>query len=392
MNTRDFPFTPRIWITLGLLASVLAIPGLFFNGVNHFLQAYLFSYLFWFELSLGSLGITMLVYLTNGEWGHISRWISLAGAKTLWLMLVLFVPIALGARHLYPWADPAAMALDPALAHKAPYLNYPFFLLRAALYFAVWIFLAYRLGNMAQYQETYANPEKLQGFRLSAAIGIILYFLTMTFAAIDWIMSLEPDWYSTIFGMLVISAQALSSLSLVLLFLPSLAKREPLSSLITTRNYQDLGGLLFSCVLLWVYLVFSQLLIIWSGDLPVEITWYVNRTSGGWLWVKLFVLAFQFLVPFIFLITERAKRNPRLLAGLSLLILSMRLVDNYWMVMPAFSPQQFTVDWLDFVLPLAIGGLWLAAFSWSMKRTSIFIPKTNRLETAAQSELSTSSQ
>jgi hypothetical protein len=214
----------------------------------------------------------------------------------------------------------------------------------------------------------------------------------MTFAAIDWIMALEPDWYSTIFGVLIISAQALSAFSLVLLFLPSLAKRDPLHSLITTRNYQDLGGLLFSCVLLWIYLAFSQLLIIWSGNLPVETTWYVNRTSGGWLWVKLFVLAFQFLIPFLFLITERAKKNPRLLAGLSLLILLMRLVDNYWNVMPAFSPQQFTVHWLDFVLPLAIGSLWLAVFSWFMNRTSIFIPEKKRTAKAAQSEISTSSQ
>ena len=392
MNTRSFPFTPRVWTVLGLLASVLAILGLIFSGVNHFLQAYLFSYIFWLELSLGSLGITMLVYLTNGEWGYISRWISSAGAKTLWLMLVLFVPIALGAPHLYPWADPAKVAADSALAHKTPYLNMPFFLIRAALYFAAWIFFAYRLGKLAQHRETYADTEKFQSFRLSAAIGLILYFLTMTFAAIDWIMSLEPDWYSTIFGVLIISAQALSAFSLVLLFLPPLAKREPLRSLITTRNYQDLGGLLFSCVLLWVYLVFSQLLIIWSGNLPVEITWYMNRTSGGWLWVKLLVLAFQSLIPFLFLVTERAKKNPRLLAGLSLLILSMRLVDDYWTIMPAFSPQQFTLHWLDFILPLAIGGLWLAVFSRSMNRTSIFIPETKKMARTAQSEMSSSSQ
>ena len=387
-----FPFTPRLWTILGLLASALAILGLFFSGLTTFLQAYLFSYLFWLELTLGSLGIALLVYLTNGTWGYVSRWISLAGSKTLWLMLILFVPIALGTTHLYPWANPTAVASDPALAHKTPYLNLPFFLIRAAFYFAVWIFFAYRLGNMAQRRETYEDPEKLRSFRSLAAIGIIVYFLTMTFAAIDWVMALEPDWYSTIFGVLIIAAQALSALSLVLLFLPSLARREPLHSLIATRNYQDLGGLLFSCILLWIYLSFSQLLIIWSGNLPVETSWYVNRTSGGWLSVKLFVLAFQFLIPFVFLITANAKKNPRLMAGISLIILLTRLVDNYWTVMPAFYPKQFTIHWLDIVLPLAIGGLWLAVFSWFMNRTSIFIPETKRVTTAPQSEMSSSSQ
>lgn len=392
MKNLSYPFSTRLWAILGLLASVIAILGLIFSGVNVFLQAYLFSYLFWLELSLGSLAIVMLAYLTNGEWGYISRWISLAGAKTLWLMVILFVPIALGITHLYPWTNPTAVAANSALAHKTPYLNTAFFLIRAAFYFAVWIFFAYRLGNMSQQKEIYADSEKLRNFRLSAAIGIIIYFLTMTFAAIDWIMSLTSDWYSTIFGVLIISAQALSAFSLVLLLLTALVKREPLRSLITVRNYQDLGGLLFSCVLLWVYLEFSQILIIWSGDLPVEVTWYVNRITGGWLWVKLLVLLFQSFIPFLFLITERGKKNPRVLAGLSISILLMRLVDNYWMVMPAFSPQQFTLHWLDFVLPIAIGGLWLAVFSWFMNRTTILIPEFKTASKIARSETTSTSQ
>jgi hypothetical protein len=376
MKNPAFPFRSGIWLILGLVASTVAIVGLPFSGSTVFLQAYLFSYMFWLGLTLGCLAIAMIAYLTNSSWGQVSRPILEAGAKTIWLMLILFVPIALGLMRLYVWAVPAEVQAQPLLAHKSPYLNIPFFLIRAAVYFAVWIFLTQRLSHMARQPETYSDPDRQAHFKTWSAIGIIIYFLTMTFASIDWIMSLTPDWYSTIFGLLVILAQALSAFSLVLLFLPRLAKQGPLNGVVSLTNYYDLGSLLLTCVMAWAYMAVSQLLIIWSGNIPEEVMWYFDRSSGGWLEVGIFVVVFQLALPFSLLIWARTKKNTRLLAGLGLLILATRLVDSFWLVAPAFSPRQFTLHWMDLVLPVAIGGLWLAAFAWFITHTPFFIPET----------------
>src|ERR1043166_9685033 len=224
MKNPRFPFQSGLWLVLGLVASALAIVGLIFNGSAVFLRAYLFSYLFWLGITLGCLAIAMISYLTQSSWGYISRWILEAGAKTIWLMLILFVPIAVGLMQLYVWAVPANVQASSLLAHKSPDLNIPFFLLRAAFYFVVWILFAQVLSHMAGQPETYSNPDRQRALRGLSAVGILLYFLTMTFAAIDWIMSLTPDWFSTIYGLLVILGQGLSAFSFILLMLPSLAK------------------------------------------------------------------------------------------------------------------------------------------------------------------------
>ena len=385
MKNPIFPFRSLPWLILGLIASALAIAGLVFNGSAIFLQAYLFSYVFWLGITLGCLSVAMVAYLTNGRWGQISRWVLEAGAKTVWLMLILFIPIALGGMQLYVWAVPENVSASPLLTHKSPYLNVPFFLIRAAFYFAVWILFTRALSRMAGRPETYSDPNRQRLFRGLASVGIIVYFLTMSFAAIDWLMSLTPDWYSTIFGMMVILGQSLSAFSFVLLLLPRLAEYEPLRSAIIVRNYQDLAGLLLTCVMTWAYLAFSQLLIIWSGNLPEEVSWYFDRT-GSWLWVGTLVAALQFALPFLFLLSIRVRQSPSTLAGLGLLILVMRLIDNYWMVAPAFSPRQFSLHWLDIVLPVAIGGLWISAFAWFINHTAFFLPETKMLPTSPQPE------
>lgn len=372
MKNPGFPFRILPWLIIGLVASAVAIVGLFFDGPSIFLRAYLFSYLFWLECTLGCLAVVMVAYLTNGRWGQISRPILEAGAKTVWLMLILFLPIALGLTRLYVWAVPSDGEASPLLAHKAPYLNVPFFLIRAAFYFAVWISLTHVLPRLAGSVRRQIHLDRQPVLRGLSAAGVILYFLTMTFAAIDWIMSLTPDWYSTIFGMLVILGQALTAFSFVLLLLPGLAKNMPLAEVLQTRTVQDLAGLLLTCVMVWAYLAYSQLLIIWSGDLPEEVMWYYDRSDGGWLWVGTGVAVFQFALPFLLLLSTRLRQNPSRLAALGLLILVTRLVDNFWMVMPAFSPRQFSFHWLDLVLPVAIGGLWMAMFAWFIYRSSFY--------------------
>jgi hypothetical protein len=386
-----FPFRSSIWLVLGLIASALAIVGLIFSGVTVFLQVYLFSYLFWLGLSLGCLAIAMICYLTQSSWGRIFRWILEAGAKTIWLMLILFIPIAVGVMQLYVWAVPANVHADAALSHKSVYLNIPFFLIRAAIYFAVWIFLTQYLSRMAQQAATYSSPGKLRTLRTFSAIGIIIYFLTMTFAAIDWIMSLTPDWYSTIYGLMVILGQGLSAFCLVALLLPRLANQEPFGAVIKTRNYQDLGALLLTCVMGWAYMAFSQLLIIWSGNIPGEVLWYYNRSAGGWLVVGILIAMLLFAFPFLCLISAHVRQSPDWLAGLGLLMLVMLLVNHFWLVLPVFHPRELVLHWLNFVLPLAIGGLWMAAFAWFMRRTNFFIPETKAAPAEARTKISSTS-
>jgi hypothetical protein len=388
MKNPGFPFRSGIWLVLGVSAAGVAIFGLLYSGSTIFLQAYLFSYLFWLGLSLGCLAVAMISYLTQSSWGYVFRWILEAGAKTIWLMLILFIPIGVGVLQLYVWAVPANVHADAALAQKSVYLNIPFFLIRSAIYFAVWIFLTQYLSRMAQQLATYSNPNKLRTLRTLSAIGIIVYFLTMTFAAIDWIMSLTPDWYSTIYGLMVILGQGLSAFAFVAVLLPRLADQEPLMAVIKTRNYQDLGALLLTCDMGWAYLAFSQLLIIWSGNIPGEVIWYYNRSAGGWLVVGILIATLLFAFPFLCLLSSRVRQSPAWLAGLGLLILLMSLVNNFWIVLPVFYPRELMLHWLYLVLPVAIGGLWMAAFAWFLQHANFFIPETKKAPAGVETKTS----
>jgi hypothetical protein len=361
-------------LAVGLVGAVVLVAGAFLTGFDRFLQSYLFAYLFWLELGLGSLAIVLLHSLVGGGWGIAIRRVLEAGAMTLWLLALLFVPLAIGLQHLYLWARPEVVAADPLLQHKSLYLNVPFFILRAGLYFAVWIFLAWRLTSWSRQIEYHHEVTPRRRFQRFSAFGLILYWLTVSFAATDWIMSLEPHWYSSIYGMLIIVGQVLGGLAFGIALTPLLARDPPLDRFMNPGLYRDLGAMLLAVVMIWAYIAFSQLLIIWSGNLPSEVTWYLHRSQGGWLWVGLLVFAIQFVLPFLLLLSLWAKRDARVLASLGAAILAMRLVDYFWHVMPAFHPAGFTLHWLDLIAPLAIGGLWVAAFSWRLKRTPLLLP------------------
>jgi hypothetical protein len=354
----------------GLAAAGLAIAGLFLSGPEQFFRSYLAAYLFWSALPLGALVITMLHTLVGGNWGYPIRQ-SLEGAsQTLWLAALMFVPLAFGLPYLYPWAQPDLVAASPVLQHKSLYLNVPFFLLRSGLYFAFLILFSRLILRRAQDPRSLADPLLKRRLQQLSAVGLVVYGLLMTFAAFDWIMSLQPEWVSTIFGMLTVLGQALAGMALGIALLPLFSARPPLVDWIIPRTIRDLGALLLTLVVVWAYLAFSQYLIIWYGNIPREAIWYVTRFSGGWIWLILLVIAVQFLLPFAALLSLRAKRSLRVIAGLSLGILAMRWVDTYWQVMPAFSPEGLAFHWLDLVLPLALGGLWTAVYLWRLERTA----------------------
>jgi len=324
-------------------------------------RSYHFAFLFWWSLILGSMMFLLIIQLVGGRWGRVIYRPLLAASRTAWLLPILFLPVALGARAIFPWTDPVFVAAHPAVAHKASYLNLTFFYVRAVIYFAIWIFLPLRVERWSQQSRYYEDPVYRRKMQRFSAIGIILLSLTVSFASIDWMMSLEPDWFSTIYGLMIIAAQALAGLAFGIFVRSQMTPLEvDRTSRISTPDLnRDLGALLLTSVMMWAYIAFSQLLIIWSGNIPREATWYLVRSMPGWMEIGILVYAFQFFLPFLVLLSLRAKRSARVLMFLSAAILLVHLLDTYWLVMPAFFPQGLMVSSLDLValgVVVVIGG------------------------------------
>jgi hypothetical protein len=350
---------------VGAAALAICVVGGFFAPAQFF-RSYLFAFLFWTGVALGCLAVAMLHHVTGGAWGLPIRRPLESGTRTLPLMLLLFVPVVLGARKIYEWADPAAVASDPILRHKSLYLNLPFFTGRALLYFAAWLALAYFLNRWSLEQDATGGRPIARRLQLLSSAGLVVYGLTVTFASIDWAMSLEPHWFSTMYGVLFIAGQGLTAFAFIIVVLVLLSGTPPLAGYVGQRHYHDLGKLMLAFVMFWAYVSFSQYLIIWSGNLPEEIPWYLRRLQGGWGWVGAALVLLHFLLPFFLLLPASANRNPRVLAAVAGLVVLMRLVDVFWLTQPAFAGSRFRLHWMDLLAPIGVGGLWLAVFSWQL--------------------------
>jgi hypothetical protein len=289
-----------------------------------------------------------------------------SGTRTLPLMALLFVPLALGLPVLYEWARPEAVAHDPALQHKSLYLNVPFFLLRTAFYFAVWLTVARFLNRWSLVLDSAPDARVRRRLEMLSRAGLLLYGLTMTFAAVDWAMSLEPHWFSTIYGVMFMGGQGLSTFAFVIPVAAVLADRPPFSRVIKPEQFHDLGKLMLAFVMLWAYFALSQYLIIWSANLPEEIPWYLRRRQGGWQWIGLALVLAHFVLPFVVLLSRDVKRHARVIAGVALTLIGARFLDLFWLVRPAFE-NGVSVHWLDPATALAIGGLWMWTFVWQLK-------------------------
>lgn len=359
-------------LIIGSVAAAACLAGAFANPAQFF-RSYLTGYLLWLGISLGCLAILMLQHLSGGVWGFVIRRLLEAATRVFPLLALLFVPLLFGLHQLYPWADPAKVAHDELLQHKAAYLNVPGFLARAVFYFALWCSAAHLLSRWSLEQDQVpraALRDRMQG---SSAIGLLLFGLTTTFSAIDWVMSLDPHWYSTIYGMLFMAGGAVSGMALVIAMASLLARHRPMADVFAPDHFHDLGKLLLAFVMVWAYFAFSQFLIIWSGNLPEEITWYHVRLAGGWRLVGLALLFFHFVLPFLLLLSRDLKRQGRALALVAAAVLAMRYVDLYWMVAPSFpeAAAGLRFHWLDLAAPLAVGGLWLAEFLRQLKSRAL---------------------
>jgi len=335
------------------------------------LRSYLVAYNLILGMSLGCLPMIMLYHLVGGQWGFAIRRILEAATRTLPLLAILFVPLLFGLPQLYPWARPDALS-DPVIAHKAVYLNGPAFIGRAAACFIIWIILAMLLSRWARRQDESNEPRVAGWLATLSGPGIVLFGLTITFAAIDWIMSLSPNWFSTIFPVIYAVGQILSGLAFATAVATWLAPRPPLDRVLTGLCMRDLGNLLLAFTMLWAYMAFSQFLLIWCGNLPEEIRWYQPRFEGGWQILALALVGLQFILPFVLLLSRDIKQNPRSLFRVAVLILAMRLVDLFWEVVPNFAPEGLpghAIEILGTAVALAgIGGVWLASFVWHLQK------------------------
>lgn len=347
---------------VGIAGLILTAIGLFVSP-SQFFRSYLWAFLFWFGIALGCLPLLMLYHLVGGAWGFTIRRIIESGTRTLPVLAVMFIPILFGIPHLYEWSQPDKVAQIQALQLKHAYLNIPFWILRTLLYFAVWLFYVCRLNRMSARQDETGDTALPRRFQRFSGPGLVVYGFTITFASFDWAMSLEPQWYSTIYGMLWIVSQALSGLAFAIAILVLLAGTAPISRVSLPDSLHDLGNLLLAFVMLWAYLSFSQLLIIWSGNLPEEIQWYLSRLHHGWQWVAAALITFHFFVPFFLLLARFKKRHIRWIATIALLVLVMRVVDTYWIITPAFYRDRVTLHWLDLFALVGIGGIWLAVYA-----------------------------
>lgn len=355
------------WL-VGGVALVVALIGAFISP-DKFYQSYLYSYLLVLGLTLGSLGLLMLQHLTGGNWGIIIRRPLEAAAQNVWLVFLMFVPVVVGMRSLYhAWIDPELRKAEPLSPLQQRYLTSSGFLVRAVIYFAIWSALMWFFNTWSQRQDVDREDRALRRhFKRWAGPGIILYVVAMTFASIDWVMSLSPHWASTIYGFIFVAGQAVSSMALMIVVVVLLSGTEPFAGVLHKRHLHDLGKLLFAFTMLWAYFDFSQLLIIWSGNQPEEISFYRTRLYGEWGVVAVVVLLFSFALPFAVLLSSDLKRNPRLISKVALWMIVFRLVDLYWMTRPEFTSKALP-SWLDFVVPVALVGLWVGFFAMNLKQ------------------------
>jgi len=349
---------------VGLVFAAIAAGGAFLRP-DEFFRGYLLAYMAWLGVTLGSMVILMIRHLTGGGWGTVIRRILGAAMRCVPLMTILFVPILFGLPHLYIWARPLDAIADKHLREHLQeitrsYLSVNGFIVRAAFYFAIWNLLSFFLTKWSREQDQPPVRDNTR-FRALSGPGLILYAFTVSFAAIDWVMSLDPSWISTIYGLVILIGQLLSAMCFAVVVERILVKYKPMSEWLKPDFVQDHGKWMLTFIMVWAYFSFSQWLIIWAGNLPDEITWYMRRLNGGWGFVGLWLVVFHFAVPFVILLSRSFKRDIGRMVWLATWMLLMRYLDLFWNIEPNFSTR-LTVTWADVVLPVAIGGLWLWFF------------------------------
>jgi hypothetical protein len=362
---------------IGILGVAFCCVGFVFDR-RPFYISYLWAFVFWLSLTLGCFYGAAIHYLTAGRWGFAARRIFEAGFMTLPLMLLFVIPIFFGLHELYPWARPEEISADKILRQRAEFENFPGFVIRAVIFFGVWIFIATLLRKWSLRQDTTEDLAPTMKIRALAGPAIAIVPLTASFAFVDWAMSVEPDWYSTIFPVIILAGQMLIALAFVTVVLAWTRNDEPFKTT-DEKAFHDLASLLLAFVLFWTYVAFSQFLIIYSENLPHEIGWYLNRIKNDWVWLVGLIALFHFFLPFFLLLFRKVKKNVRLLATIAIFIFAIHAVEIFWVIAPTFYPQ-IEIHWTDFAAWFGIGGIWLAVFAGNLKRHPLLARNDPRQE------------
>lgn len=392
MNRSETQTPPQL-NQLQLVALIIGIIGVALLALGavldiaQFFRSYLFGYIFALSLPLGCLGWLMIQHVTLGTWGLSIRRMLEAGAVTIPIMALAFIPIAIAVTGefaeqgiLYVWTSPEEIATNSFVAHKQPWLSPPWFLGRAVIYFVVWITLALFLRRWSLEEDRTGDRATYLRMRRLSAGGLVLFVLTVTFAMFDWGMSLMPEWFSTMYGVIFMVGYGLTTVAFMIVMLRLLMNTEPLAEFVGTKQIHDLGKLMLAFTILWTYVSFGQYVIIWSGDIAEFTPWYVERANGGWEWISLALLVFLFAVPFIILLSRQNKRNIKVLVWVALWIIFMRFVDIAWLILPHFHESVAGVSWMDFAAPLGLFGIWIALFLLFLKRNPLMPLKDPKME------------
>ncbi len=358
---------------VGLVASLAA------STRADFYFSWLVAYLFFLSIALGALLFVMTLFCCRAGWSVTLRRVIENVMATLPVFAVLFVPVWLGRHELFVWTDAAEVAKDAALKGRSSYLNEGFFAVRAIFYFIVWSGLAMYLSRQSQRQDQSGDERITRRLQAVSAPGIIVWSLTLTMAAVDWIMSLEPDWYSTMFGVYYFSGALLAAFAFIVVAIAFIHARGRLLGVVTIEHIHDVGKLLFAFVVFWAYIAFCQYFLIWYGNIPEETAYFMHRAHGSWPTVGRWLIYGHFAIPFFFLMPRATKRSVPLLVTACLWLLVMHFMDLYWCVMPVHREEGAHLQISDVTTMLAVGGFFLAAFGWVSSRRALVPLRDPRL-------------
>jgi len=370
-----------------LVVGLIALAGaaiLGFTTAGSFFESYLMSYMFILGLSLGSLMLVFVVHLAGGSWGALILRPLEAAVSLIPLLALLFIPILFAMKDLYPWTDPAFVAAWPMVEAKTAYLNTPFFIARAVAVFAIWTLGAFLYRSLSRRQDETSVESQAgrAGYRMKSMAGlwVVLYILSMTFAAFDWAMSVTPTWFSGIYPGILMASQVISALALIILVMVALAKVNPtIDKLLTPKRLQDLGNLLMAVTMFWAYTHISQLIIQWSNNVSETATWYYSRLGPDWVGFSAFILFFGFFAPFMILFSRWVKRRRRALSIVAVWALVVQLMNIYWILAPEFQRSGAQLTLIDVLLTVGMVGIWVALYARALGARNVLPANDPRL-------------
>jgi hypothetical protein len=386
----------RIAGVVGGLGLLLCVAG-FFQNRAQFFQSYLFAFIYWGGFAIGGLGLLLLNNVVGGKWGVTTRRYLEACMRTMPLIALFAVGLIFGMKDLYAWTHPDLVAANAVLTHKQPYLNTPFFLIRLVIYFALWIFWGMRVNKWADKQDATGDsgiPERMRAF---SAPALLFFVLTATFAYFDWILSADTQFYSTVYGAMILIGNVMQTLALAILTLILTSTEDRFGGRINSKILHDLGNLLFAFVIFWTYLSVSQLIIVWPANLPQELVWYTDRTAGIWKIFAYVVGLSMFGIPFLSLLSQGRKRDPRRLIKVCVWLLVAHAIAIFWLIEPTFRSTSastplhnntgFAIYWTDIAAFLGLGGIWVYVFLGQLRRRPLLPLRDSRVQAALPKEV-----